>query len=141
VTFRNKLSFYGEELLAHAQPVSWRTTPYRLSATAYSKIFSTFSLSRGRLLHPQSENAPFIYLHTGLNLKFVAHNTRIRPGVKFLTADLETFNTAFVGMCMICPHTTFHVTKCIGSLFITMKPKAEYEFHAFIVLLPYIKKI
>jgi hypothetical protein len=36
VRFRNKLIFYGEELLAHVQPPSWRTIPCRLSATAYS---------------------------------------------------------------------------------------------------------
>jgi hypothetical protein len=35
VSFRNMLVF-DEELLAPAQPLSWRTTRYRLSATAYS---------------------------------------------------------------------------------------------------------
>jgi hypothetical protein len=30
VTFRNKLMSYGDELLAHAQPPSWRITPCRL---------------------------------------------------------------------------------------------------------------
>jgi len=34
--FRKKVSFYGEELHHLAQPPSWRTTPCRLSATAYS---------------------------------------------------------------------------------------------------------
>jgi len=34
--FRNKISFYGEELLAPPQPPGWRITPCRLSATAYS---------------------------------------------------------------------------------------------------------
>jgi len=34
--FRNMIRFYGEELLATPQPPSWRTTPCRLSATAYS---------------------------------------------------------------------------------------------------------
>jgi hypothetical protein len=36
VTFRNALFFYGGELLAPTQPPSWRTTPCRLSTTAYS---------------------------------------------------------------------------------------------------------
>ena len=35
-TFRNKIRFYGEELLAPRPTPSWRTTPCRLSATAYS---------------------------------------------------------------------------------------------------------
>jgi len=39
--------FYGEGL---AQPPSWRTTPCRMFATAYS-IYS-------QLLHPQPEDAP-----------------------------------------------------------------------------------
>jgi hypothetical protein len=36
VPFRNEFVFYGEGLLAHVQPPSWRTTPCRLSAAAYS---------------------------------------------------------------------------------------------------------
>jgi hypothetical protein len=36
VTFRKKLSPYGEEFLALRQPSSWRSTSCRLSATAYS---------------------------------------------------------------------------------------------------------
>jgi len=33
---RKKASFYGEELLAHRQPPSWRLTSCQLSATDYS---------------------------------------------------------------------------------------------------------
>jgi hypothetical protein len=36
-TFRNKLLFYGEVLLAPRPTPNWRTTPSRLSATSYSK--------------------------------------------------------------------------------------------------------
>jgi len=36
VIFRNKLIFYGVGLLAPLPTPSWRTIPYRLSATAYS---------------------------------------------------------------------------------------------------------
>jgi hypothetical protein len=35
-TFRNMIRFYGEELLAPRPTRSWRTTPCRLSTTAYS---------------------------------------------------------------------------------------------------------
>jgi hypothetical protein len=45
VTIKN---FYGEWLWPHAQPPSWRTTPYRLSATAYS-IYSQLPSVLGRL--------------------------------------------------------------------------------------------
>jgi hypothetical protein len=56
MNFRNKLIFYGEQLLAHAQPPSWRTTPFRLSATAYSIYSQLPSISGGRLLHPQPKD-------------------------------------------------------------------------------------
>jgi hypothetical protein len=36
VTFRNKLSFQGEDLLAPRPTPNWKTTRCRLSATAYS---------------------------------------------------------------------------------------------------------
>jgi hypothetical protein len=50
--------FYDEELKSHAQPPSWRTTPCRLSATAYSVYSQPPSIYGGRLLHPQPEDAP-----------------------------------------------------------------------------------
>jgi hypothetical protein len=50
--------FYGGGLLAPAQPPSWRTTPYRLSATAYSIYSHLPYISGGRLLRPQPEDAP-----------------------------------------------------------------------------------
>jgi hypothetical protein len=40
VTFRNKLIFYGEELLGPRPTPSWRTTPCRLSTIAYFNIFA-----------------------------------------------------------------------------------------------------
>jgi hypothetical protein len=41
--------FFGEELLApRPNPPSWRTTPCRLSATAYSKYSQLSSISGGR---------------------------------------------------------------------------------------------
>jgi len=40
-----------------AQPPSWRTTFSRLSATAYSIYLHLPSISGGRLLHPQPEDA------------------------------------------------------------------------------------
>jgi len=51
VTFHNKLLlfFYGEELLAPSQTPSSRTTPYRLSATAYSIQSQELCISGGRL--------------------------------------------------------------------------------------------
>jgi hypothetical protein len=45
-------------LLAPAQPPSWRVTPCRLSATAYSTYSQLPSISGGRLLYPQPEDAP-----------------------------------------------------------------------------------
>jgi len=50
VTFRNKLVFYGEKLLAP------RLTPCRLSATSYSIYSQLPYISRGRLLHSQLED-------------------------------------------------------------------------------------
>jgi hypothetical protein len=48
------LFFYCEELLA--QPPTWRTTPCRLFATAYSTYSQLSSISGGRLFHPQPED-------------------------------------------------------------------------------------
>jgi hypothetical protein len=63
MNIRNKLIFYGEQLLAqrptpNAQPSRWRTAPCRLSATAYLVYSQLSSISRGRLLHPQPDDAP-----------------------------------------------------------------------------------
>jgi hypothetical protein len=55
VYFRNRLIFYGEELLA-PRPTR-RTTACRLSATAYSIYSQLPFISGGRLLHPQPEDA------------------------------------------------------------------------------------
>jgi len=56
VTFQNKmLYFHGEELLPIAQPSIWRTTPCRLSATAYSIYLQLPSISGGCLLCQISE--------------------------------------------------------------------------------------
>jgi hypothetical protein len=55
MNFRNKLIFYGEELLAPRANPSWRGTPCRLSATAYS-IFPAI-LRPLRPLHSQPEDA------------------------------------------------------------------------------------
>jgi hypothetical protein len=41
-----------------AQSPSWKATPFRLSATAYSIYWQLPSISGGRLLHPQLEGAP-----------------------------------------------------------------------------------
>jgi hypothetical protein len=41
----------------YAHPPSWRTSPFRLSATAYSIHSQLPSISIGRLLHPQPEDA------------------------------------------------------------------------------------
>jgi hypothetical protein len=45
-------------LLAPAQPPSWKATPCRLSATAYSIYSQLPSISGDRLPHPQPEDAP-----------------------------------------------------------------------------------
>jgi hypothetical protein len=58
VTFRNKLVFYNEELLALAQ-TSWRTTPYRPSDIANSIHSHLPSTPKGRILQPQSDDAPW----------------------------------------------------------------------------------
>jgi hypothetical protein len=50
--------FYGEALIVHAQPPRWGTTTCWLSATAYSIYSQLPSISGGRFLYPQSENAP-----------------------------------------------------------------------------------
>jgi hypothetical protein len=50
VTFCNKLIFYGEELLTPRPTPSWRSTPCRLSATAYSVYSQLPSISGGRVL-------------------------------------------------------------------------------------------
>jgi hypothetical protein len=58
VIFRNKLIFYGEELLDPRPTSKWRTTPCRLSATAYSIYSHLPFIPGGCLLHPQPEDAP-----------------------------------------------------------------------------------
>jgi hypothetical protein len=56
--FRNKLIFYGEELLDPRSTPKLEDYPCRLSATAYSIYSQLPTISGGRLLHPQSEDAP-----------------------------------------------------------------------------------
>jgi hypothetical protein len=46
-TFRSKLNFYGEELLAPLPTPSWGTTACRLSATAYAIYLQLPSVSGG----------------------------------------------------------------------------------------------
>jgi hypothetical protein len=58
ITFRNRLIFYGEELLAPRITPSLEDHPCRLSATAYSVYSQLPSISVGRVLHPQPEDAP-----------------------------------------------------------------------------------
>jgi hypothetical protein len=55
--FVTSLFFYGEELLSHSQPASWKTTPCWLSMTAYLVYWQLPSISGGRLIHPQPEDA------------------------------------------------------------------------------------
>jgi hypothetical protein len=45
-------------LLAPRQTPSWRTTPWRLSAAAYSIYWQLTSNAGGRPFHPQPEDAP-----------------------------------------------------------------------------------
>jgi hypothetical protein len=42
----------------HTQPPSWRHTPCRLSAAAYSIYWQLPSIAGGRLLHLQIEDVP-----------------------------------------------------------------------------------
>jgi hypothetical protein len=55
---RNKLIFYGEELLAPRQTPKLEDHPCRLSATTYSIYSQLPSITGGRVLHPQPEDAP-----------------------------------------------------------------------------------
>jgi hypothetical protein len=50
--------FFGKTLLAPLPTFSWKTTPYRVSATAYSIYLQLPSIAGGRLLDPPPENAP-----------------------------------------------------------------------------------
>jgi hypothetical protein len=58
VNFCNKIMFYGELLLAPTPNPKLRNSPCRLSATAYSIYSQLPSVSGGRFLHPQPEDAP-----------------------------------------------------------------------------------
>jgi hypothetical protein len=53
------LIFTMRNLIPHAQPSSWRTTPCRVSVTAYSVYSQLPSVSGGRLLHSHLEDAPY----------------------------------------------------------------------------------
>jgi hypothetical protein len=57
VTFRNKSAFYNEFLAPRPSP-KLKDRPFRLSTTAYSIYSQLPSVSGGRLLYPQPENAP-----------------------------------------------------------------------------------
>jgi hypothetical protein len=87
MTFRNRLIFYGEELLAPRPTPSWRTTPCRLSATAYSIYLQLPSISGGRLLHPQPEDAP-CRGDKGPTHKFLE---RLIIGQEFLRYEVKAF--------------------------------------------------
>jgi hypothetical protein len=58
VTLRNKLIFYYDELLS-PRPTT-KLEDHNLSAVCYCvfNVFATSSISGGRLLHPQPEDAP-----------------------------------------------------------------------------------
>jgi hypothetical protein len=58
-TFRKELLLYGGGLLAPAQPPSWRTTHCLLFATAYSIRSQLPSISGGRLLNSQHQDAAY----------------------------------------------------------------------------------
>jgi hypothetical protein len=52
--------------------------------------------------------------------------------------DLGTiFNTVFIGMCMICAYTKFHMPNLNGAFVVAVKQKAKYLFQAATMLLPY----
>jgi hypothetical protein len=56
VILSNKL--FTVSCYPHAQPLSWRTSPCRLSVTAYSIYSQLPSISGGRFIHPQPQDAP-----------------------------------------------------------------------------------
>jgi hypothetical protein len=57
--FSNTLSLCSvRSCESHAQPSSWKTTPCRLFAIAYSVFSQLPSMSGDRQLHPQPEDAP-----------------------------------------------------------------------------------
>jgi hypothetical protein len=58
VTFRNKFIFTVKNCQPHVQPPNWRISPSRLSIIAYSIYSQLSSISGGRHLHPQPEEAP-----------------------------------------------------------------------------------
>jgi hypothetical protein len=58
LTFRNKLIFYGEELLAPRSTPSLEDHPLWAVRDCLFSIFAATSISGGRLLHPQPEDAP-----------------------------------------------------------------------------------
>jgi hypothetical protein len=58
VTFYNKLIFTVRSCQPLTQSPSRRTTPYRLSATAYSIYSQLSSISRGCILHLKPKNVP-----------------------------------------------------------------------------------
>jgi hypothetical protein len=58
VTFRNKLFYYGEELLAPRSTPRLEDHPLSVVATAHSIYWQLPSIPGGCLLHPQPENAP-----------------------------------------------------------------------------------
>jgi hypothetical protein len=58
MNFRNRLICYGEELLTRRPNPKLEDLPMSASATAYSIYSQLHSISGGRLLHPQSEDAP-----------------------------------------------------------------------------------
>ena len=55
--FRNKTSFYGEDLLEPRPNPTWKTSSFRLSATALS-IYSKLSSILEAVFQPQPEDAP-----------------------------------------------------------------------------------
>jgi hypothetical protein len=56
--FVTSLFFKARSCKPHAQPPSWRTTPWQLSTTAYSIYSQLPFISGGRLLHLQPEDVP-----------------------------------------------------------------------------------
>jgi hypothetical protein len=58
MNFRNRLIFYGEELLAPRPTPKLEDHPLSAVRDCLFNIFAATSISGGRLLHPQPEDAP-----------------------------------------------------------------------------------
>jgi hypothetical protein len=113
VTFRSELSSLRRGIVSPSlKPPIWRTVHCRLFATAYSTYSQLPSISRGRLVHPQPEDAPWRG-DTDPHNALLPNDSAIYT---CLSASIYLFTQRIIRPIAVLPPTCSHVALSIPVL-------------------------